>query len=139
MPSYKARVKWKGGHSGYLTCGNGAEMDFSSPPALYGTAGVMTPEDAFVSAANMCFHLMFLWAAERFKINLISYECEAEGITKDLLDKTSIFEKIILTPKIKVRNNSESEVKRALKSAEKYSLIIQSIKSELILEPEITT
>ncbi|MCL5773079.1 MAG: OsmC family protein [Firmicutes bacterium] len=139
MAGYKTWVKWKGEHKGHLNCGNGAEMDFSAPPALYGSAGVMTPEDAFVSAVNMCFHLVFLWTAERFKISLISYECEAEGITKDLVDKTSIFEKIILKPKITVRSSSESEVKRAIKSAEKYSLIIQSIKSELILEPEITT
>lgn len=97
----------------------------------------MTPEDAFVGAVNMCIHLMFLWVVEKFKINLLSYECEAEGFVEDLIDRTSLFTKIVLRPKIKVKGTSEERVRKALKLAEKYSLIAQSIKSEVVINSQI--
>ena len=137
MPTYKTKVVWTGEHWGDLTCSNGPQMKFSAPPALHGHPNVMTPEDAFVGAVNMCIHMMFLWAVEKFKIKLLFYECEAEGFVEDLIDRTSIFTKIVLRPKIRVKGDSEGRVRKALKSAEKYSLVAKSIKSEVIIEPQI--
>jgi len=137
MPAYKVISIWKGGHLGEIRCSNGARMDFSAPAALYGRPGVLTPEDAFVGALNMCFQLMFIWSVEKLQIDLASYECEAEGFVEDLLDRTSVFRKVVLRPKIRVRNCTEELVRRALSLAEKYSLVAQSIKAELIIEPEI--
>ena len=136
--TYETTVTWKGEHWGHLQCGNGPEMEFSAPPDLHGHAGVMTPEDAFVAAANMCVMMMFLWAAERFKIDLISYECKAEGEKKIELDRTEIFTKVTLWPKIRVRGAEEKRVRRALQSAIKYSLVANSIKGEILVNPEIT-
>jgi organic hydroperoxide reductase OsmC/OhrA len=135
---YETTVTWRGKHWGHLRCSNGPEMDFSAPPELQGHAGVMTPEDAFVGAVNMCVMMMFLWAAERFKLDLLSYECRAEGEKKIELDRREIFTKVTLWPKIKVRNSDEERVQRALQSATKYSLVANSIKGELNVEPEIT-
>jgi organic hydroperoxide reductase OsmC/OhrA len=136
--TYETTVTWKGEHWGHLQCGNGPEMDFSAPPDAHGHAGVMTPEDAFVAAANTCVMMMFLWAAERFKIDLLSYECRAEGEKKIELDRTEIFTRVTLWPKIKVRNADENRVRRAVQAATKYSLVANSIKGEVIVEPEIT-
>ncbi len=138
MTSYKTRAIWKGGHNGEISCSNGARLDFSAPEALYGQPNVLTPEDAFVGALNMCFQLMFIWSVEKLKINLVSYECEAEGFVEELLDRTSVFKRIILRPKIEVRDCEEKTVRRALVLAEKFSLIAQSIKSEIVIEPQIT-
>ncbi|MCJ7635330.1 OsmC family protein [Candidatus Bathyarchaeota archaeon] len=137
MTSYKTTTVWKGGHTGEITCSNDTHMDFSAPAALYGQPNVLTPEDAFVGALNMCFQLMFIWSIEKLKIDLVSYECETEGFVEDLLDRTSIFKKMVLRPKITVRNCREEMVRRALNLAEKYSLVAQSIKAELMVEPEI--
>jgi len=137
MLSYKTQVTWKGEHWGHLSCSNGAEMDFSAPPALHGHPGVMTPEDAFVAAVNTCFHMMFIWAAEKLRLNLISYECEAEGFVEDRLDKTSIFKKVILRPRIVVKGEKEEKVNKALQLARKYSLVAESIKGDVIIQPEI--
>ena len=137
MPSYNTRTVWKEGHVGEMECSNGARLDFSAPAALYGQPDVLTPEDAFVGALNMCFQLMFIWSIEKLKIDLISYECEAEGIVEELLDRTSTFKKIVLRPRIEVRNCGKEKVRRALQLAEKYSLIVQSIKAEVLIEPEI--
>jgi organic hydroperoxide reductase OsmC/OhrA len=123
--------------------GNGPEMDFSAPPDAHGQEGVLTPEDAFVAAANTCIMLMFLWSAERFRLQLVSYECRAEGTKRIELDRTEIFTELRFRPVIRVRSGDEApkEVEartgRALAAARKYSLVANSIKSEVIVEPTI--
>jgi organic hydroperoxide reductase OsmC/OhrA len=140
---YETSVKWTGGHRGHLKLGNGPEMDFSAPPASHGEAGVLTPEDAFVGAVNTCVMLMFIWAAERFRLDLVSYECRAEGTKLIELDRTEIFTTVVLRPRIAVRAGHEpreaveKRVRRALESAQKYSLVANSVKSQVTIEPDI--
>jgi organic hydroperoxide reductase OsmC/OhrA len=138
MAEYFTKAVWTGGHKGDLSCSNGAMMPFSAPADMLGEPGVLTPEDAFVGSLNSCFMLMFIWAIERLKIDLISYECKAVGYVKEFLDKTSIFEKVVLHPTIKARTCKEKDIRKALKLAEKYSLIWQSIESDVKLEPNIS-
>jgi organic hydroperoxide reductase OsmC/OhrA len=141
--TYNTTVTWKGEHWGHIKLGNGPEMDFSAPPDAQGHPGVFTPEDAFVAAANMCVMMMFIWAAERFKLKLVSYDCYAEGTKLIELDRTEIFTKLALRPKIIVRADGqdkatvEKRVQRALESARKYSLVANSIKSEIVVEPAL--
>jgi organic hydroperoxide reductase OsmC/OhrA len=112
-------------------------MDFSAPPDAHGHADVMTPEDAFVAAANTCVMMMFLWACERFKIPLVAYECRAEGTKIIELDRTELFTQVVLRPRIRVKNCDGARIRRALESAQKYSLVANSIKSQVLIEPEI--
>jgi organic hydroperoxide reductase OsmC/OhrA len=141
--TYHTRVQWTGEHWGHLTLGNGPEMKFSAPPDAQGHAGVLTPEDAYVAAANTCVMLMFIWAAERFHLNLLSYECRTEGTKLIELDRTEIFTRLRFRPVIRVgceqgqREIIEARTRRALQAAQKYSLVANSVKSELIMEPEI--
>ncbi len=141
--TYHTNVEWKGEHWGRIALGNGPEMDFSAPPDVQGHAGVLTPEDAFVAAANTCIMMMFLWAAERYKLNLLSYECRAEGKKRIELDRTETFTQLCLRPIVKIDGGSEeaatveARVHRALESARKYSLVANSVKSEIIIEPDI--
>lgn len=137
MVLYKNKVEWRGEHLGYTWCQNGMEMEFSAPPNLHGKAGVLTPEDAFVAASNTCYFMMVVWAMERFKLNLVSLHCEAEGEVEEFIDRTSWFKKVVLRPKIVVKGNSRDVIQRALDMALKYSTINQSFKSEIIITPEI--
>ena len=105
--TYEASVTWTGGHRGHLKLGNGPEMDFSAPPSSHGEAGVLTPEDAFVGAVNTCVMLMFIWGAERFKLDLASYDCRAEGTKLIELDRTEIFSRVVLKPRIVLRPGGE--------------------------------
>jgi organic hydroperoxide reductase OsmC/OhrA len=141
--SYHTTVRWKGAHWGHIVMGNGPEMDFSAPPDAQGHAGVFTPEDAFVAAANTCIMMMFIWAAERFKLDLQSYECRAEGTKLIELDRTEIFTHLRLWPVIRIAPGEEEPEKvlkrtrRALQAAQKFSLVANSIKSEIIIDPTI--
>jgi organic hydroperoxide reductase OsmC/OhrA len=140
---YHTTVNWKSEHWGHLAMGNGPEMDFSAPPDAQGHAGVLTPEDAFVAAVNTCIMMMFIWAAERFKLKLLSFECRAEGTKLIELDRTEIFTHVRLWPIVRVAASEEAvaaveaRVRRALQSAQKYSLVANSVKSEIVIEPTI--
>lgn len=138
MPKYTNKVEWRGEHSGYTWCQNGVEMPFSAPPDLHGQPNIMTPEDAFVASSNTCYFMMVVWAAERFKLDLVSLQCDAEGEVEEFIDRTSWFKKITLRPQIVVRSKSKEVVQRALDMALKYSTINQSLKSEIEIVPQIT-
>jgi organic hydroperoxide reductase OsmC/OhrA len=141
--TYHTTVTWRGDHWGHLTMGNGPQMMFSAPPDAQGHAGVLTPEDAFVAAADTCIMMMFIWATERFKLDLQSYECAAEGTKLVELDRTEIFTDLVFRPRIVVRANGEApervrkRVERALESAQKYSLVANSVRSRIVVDPTI--
>jgi organic hydroperoxide reductase OsmC/OhrA len=140
---YHTTVAWKGEHWGHVVMGNGPEMDFSAPPDAQGHTGVFTPEDAFVAAANTCVMMMFIWAAERFRLKLLSFECRTEGTKLIELDRTEIFTRLHFRPVIRIARGDENKeavearTRRALEAAQKYSLVANSVKSEIIVEPEI--
>jgi organic hydroperoxide reductase OsmC/OhrA len=141
--TYHTKVTWKGEHWGHIQMGNGPEMDFSAPPDAHGHPGVLTPEDAFVGAVNPCITMMFLWTTERFRLDLVSYECEAEGTKLIELDRTEIFTSVTLRPRIVLRTQGEERAsiekraRRALESAQKYSLVANSVKSEIRVDPVV--
>jgi organic hydroperoxide reductase OsmC/OhrA len=140
---YHTTVNWEDEHWGHIVMGNGPAMKFSAPPDAQGHAGVLTPEDAFVAAANTCIMMMFIWATERFKLNLLSYTCRAEGRKLIELDRTEIFTHLRFWPVIRVAAGGqetavvEARVRRALQSAQKYSLVANSVKSEIVVEPTV--
>lgn len=141
--TYHTTVRWTGDHWGHVVMGNGPEMQFSAPPDAHGHAGVLTPEDAFVASANTCIMMMFIWAAERFKLKLLSYECRSEGTKLIELDRTEIFTRLHFRPVIRIAAAGEpyavveGRTRRALQAAQKYSLVANSVKSEIVIEPEL--
>ena len=142
--TYHTTVRWTGDHWGQIKMGNGPQMKFSAPPDAQGHAGVLTPEDAFVAAANSCVMMMFIWATERFRLKLLSFECRTEGTKLIELDRTEIFTRLHFRPVIRIARGDENKevvearTRRALEAAQKYSLVANSVKSEIILEPEIS-
>jgi organic hydroperoxide reductase OsmC/OhrA len=142
--TYHTTVTWKGERRGHLVMGNGPEMEFSAPPDAHGHAGLLTPEDAFVGAVNSCLMLMFIWAAERFKLILLSYTCRAEGTKKIALDRTETFMRLSLRPVIGIAAGDEDpdaveiRARRAMQSAQKYSLVANSVTADVLIEPQLT-
>jgi organic hydroperoxide reductase OsmC/OhrA len=140
---YHTTVNWRGEHWGEVAMGNGPQMAFSAPPDAQGHPNVLTPEDAFVASVNSCIMLMFIWAAKRFKLDLLAYDCYAEGTKLVELDRTEIFSEVKLWPHIRIAANGEPRSKietrfnKAMAAAQKYSLVANSVKSAVIVEPEI--
>jgi hypothetical protein len=61
------------------------------------------------------------------------------------LDRTEVFTRLLFRPEIIVRIGADEDiaaterrVRKALASAQKYSLVANSVKSEIVVEPAIT-
>ena len=87
--------------------------------------------------------LMFVWAVKRFKLDLLSYECRGEGTKLIELDRTETFSELRLFPVIRIRGDGkkdgevEKRVHRALQAARKYSLVANSVKANVVIEPHV--
>lgn len=141
--TYHMTIRWTGEHWGHIVMGNGPEMPFSTPPDAQGQLGVLTP-DVFVAAVNTCIMIMSLPACERFKLKLVSFECRAEGTKLMELDRTETYTKVLLKPVIRIdaagedRPVLETRTAKALAAAHKYSLVANSVISDVVIEPEVT-
>ena len=135
---YHNTLKWKGEKKADLKfMESEQEIEVATPPEFGGHENIISPEDLFVSSANVCFMTTLLGTIKNMGVELISYESDAEGIL-ETVDKLKIFTKIIIRPKIKARE-TEEKIRMILGHAEKRCLVANSMKTQVIIEPVIMT
>lgn len=133
---YHNKLKWKGEKKANLKFQESKqEIEVATPPEFGGHEGIISPQDLFVASANACYMTTLLGTMKNMGVELISYESEAEGIL-ETVDKLKIFTKIIIRPKIKAET-TEEQIRLILKHAEKRCLVVNSMKTQVIIEPEI--
>ena len=134
---YHCTLKWKGEKKADLKfIESRQEIEVATPPEFGGHENIISPEDLFVSSANVCYMTTLLGTIKNMGVDLVSYESDAEGIL-ETVDKLKIFTKIIIRPKIKARE-TEEKIRMILGHAEKRCLVANSMKTQVIIEPEIT-
>jgi len=90
----------------------------------------------FVAALSNCTMATFLAFAERKGLALAAYSCAAEGLL-EFAEGSYRFTRVTLKPRIAVKSAEALEQAQALlESAHKKCLIANSIRSEVIIEPE---
>lgn len=135
---YHNKLKWKGEKRADLKfMESKQEIEVATPPEFGGHEKIISPQDLFVSSANVCLMTTLLGTLKNMNIELISYESEAEGIL-ETVDKLKIFTKIIIRPKIKAKT-TEEQIRLVLSHTEKRCLVMNSMKTEVIIEPKIET
>lgn len=135
---YEVAVKWDKDRIGMLASPTLQNLQVATPPEFpKGVPGIWSPEHLFVSAANSCLMTTFLSIAENSKLEFDSFSCGAKGKLEKVDGKFMISE-IELTPQIKVKNEADRErALRIIEKAEHNCLISNSMKSKIILTPEI--
>lgn len=134
MKTYGSRVRWIGEKKGELEFENGDRVDISSPVDFGGIEGLVMPEELLVASLNACLHMTFVTIAQKMRIGLLSFDCEAEGHLDDE-HKDVRFVKCILKPSVSV--GSEDDIKRAEKAmslAEGNCFISNSVNFEIVTE-----
>lgn len=136
---YKVNVEWKTGRIGIV---ESPELDdvleVATPPEFAnGVAGIWSPEHYLVAAANSCLMTTFLAIAENSKLDFIAFRSEAIGKLETVDGKYMISE-ITFNPKVTIPNENEREkALRIVVKSEAACLISNSLKSKIILQPEI--
>jgi organic hydroperoxide reductase OsmC/OhrA len=112
-------------------------IPFSAPPEFQGEPGRWTPEHFFLASVAGCFVSTFSGIANFSKFDFLSLELEAEGtIEKD--EGGWRFTRVNLRPRIKIAMEKDRErANRLLEKAEKTCLVVRSLTSRIVLEPEV--
>jgi organic hydroperoxide reductase OsmC/OhrA len=116
----------------------GTTLALSSDPAFLGDATLLNPEQLLVMAASSCQLLSFLAVAARARIDVIEYRDDAEGeMPED--DPPMRITRITLRPQIVVCEDvDEARVRHLVEVAHRECFIANSLKTELVVEPEIS-
>jgi organic hydroperoxide reductase OsmC/OhrA len=134
---FENKVVRKGKSPGKIHCQNGQVIDFSAPHELGGIQGPLTPEDAFVGSANMCFQIVFEYVSRDLGLSLLEYTCRAVGDLQ-VVDGVKRFVKITLYPEMKFAPGSNtSNLEKAISVTKRKCLVTNSMDLEIVIMPKV--
>jgi peroxiredoxin-like protein len=117
---------------GILSC-----ISFSAPPEFLGEPGRWTPEHFLVAAVASCFVSTFSGIAEKSRLELASFNLDAEGLLGSA-DGIWRFTEIKLRPVVTVlKEEDRDRAVRLLEKAEKSCLIARSLQFKVTLVPAV--
>jgi peroxiredoxin-like protein len=137
---YEVSVKWEEGRKGTMKSEVlESTIEVATPPQFAnGIEGIWSPEHLFVAAINSCLMTTFLAIAENFKLEYISFRSNAVG-KLEVVDGKYIMSELVLKPTVIIKNIEEKEKAiRVLQKSEAACLISNSVKSKIVLEPNVT-
>lgn len=135
--NFETTVVWNERFPGKLHCQNGQVIDYSAPEELEGMRGPLTPEDAFVGAANMCFQIVFEYVSRDLGMKLVEYRCRAVG-DLEVVDGTKKFVKIVLSPEMRFSPGSKvSNLEKAIAVTKRKCLVTNSMDLEVEVVPKV--
>ena len=143
---YRARCAWQGStgvgyqdygrtHAASTPPAEGA-LALSGDPAFLGAGTRMNPEQLLVLAAASCQLLSFLAVAARARLDVVSYEDDAEAEMPEANHPVRITQ-IRLHPQIVLRRGraDETRVRQLVDLAHRECYIANSLKTEITVEP----
>lgn len=135
---YNINVKWDEGRIGTLSAEALPDIKVATPPEFTkGVAGIWSPEHLFVSSVAICLMTTFVAIAENSSLPFNSFNCNAEGKLEKVDGKFMISE-IELKPEIIIPEEKYMEkAGRIIEKSDKMCLISNSVKTKIILNPEI--
>jgi len=129
--NFETTVVWKKKSPGKIFCQNGQVIDYSAPVELEGMRGPLTPEDAFVGAANMCFQIVFEYVSRDLGMKLLEYSCRAVG-DLEVVEGFKKFVKITLYPEMKFAPGSKmTNLDKAISVTRRKCLVTNSMDLEV--------
>lgn len=145
---YTATTSWRGstaaGYEAYDRAHRGsappagAALSLSADPAFRGDPSLLNPEQLVVLAASSCQLLSFLAVAARARVDVVSYEDDAEAeMPED--DGPVRLTRITLRPRIGVvEGPSTARVERLVRLAHDACFVASSLRTEVVVVPDLT-
>ncbi len=142
---YTVAVNWHNDRKGimcspelYESGGEASCISVATPPEFpKGMPGIWSPEHLFTAAVSSCLMTTFLAVAENSKLEFISFSCNSKGKLEQVEGKFLMTE-VILEPLVVIHDEKDrAKTERVLQKSEAACLISNSIKSKVIMNPEI--
>lgn len=136
---YQVDLKWKEGRIGELSSPVlDKTIECATPPEFSnGVPNIWSPEHLYTAAINSCFMATFLAIAENFKVEFNSFECKT-NIKLELIDRKYLITQAELFLKIRLKDSEQKEkALRVIEKSKENCLVTNSMKTEVIINPEI--
>lgn len=128
---FESVVEWNEGYPGRMSCQNGAELGYTPPSEFGGPKGYMSPEDAFVGSANMCFQIVFTGIARSLGIQVQRYKATAVG-KLEVVDGVRKFVSISIESEIHLESPCDAErLQKAVDAAKRKCPVANSMDLEV--------
>lgn len=135
---YSAEVKWTDEKKGNLLLDEKPDLPVATPPEFGGHDGLTSPEDLYVASAVVCIMSTFLAMGAKVKAEWKDFSCRGEGVLEKVPEGGLQFTRIDLYPKVLIEDEKHAApVNKALDLAGRYCLVTNSMKSEVVLHPEV--
>ena len=96
-------------------------------PLEYGGSGeALNPEELFVASVNSCLMLVFDHFANKYKVDLISYDSQASGEVEKTKNGLR-FTKVVVAAQVKVDDAHADKISEIAELAEKFCLVSGSL------------
>ncbi len=110
----------------------------SSDPAFLGDPKRYNPEELFLSSISSCHALWYLHLCSQHGIVVEAYEDNAKGEMEELKDGSGRFSKIVLHPKVTIRQSENKVLSQSLHyEANKMCFIANSLNVKVTHEATI--
>jgi peroxiredoxin-like protein len=137
---YAVNIDWQTERKGIISSPDAisSKIEVVTPPEFAkGIPGIWSPEHLFVASVASCLMTTFLAVAENSRLTFKSFTCKAKGKLEQNLGSFVISE-VILEPMVTIVDEMDREkVERVLEKSEAACLISNSIKSRVVMIPEI--
>jgi organic hydroperoxide reductase OsmC/OhrA len=139
MPLYYTHtLTWRDDKKGRLSAEGLPDLEVATPPEFDGPAGFWSPEQLFVASANACVMATFLAIAANSKLGFKTYSSSATGKLEKVTGGGLQITEIVIQAKVSlVQAKDKERAERVLVKAEETCLVSRSMKSRVIVEPEI--
>jgi len=131
--AYDLLLSWKEGPTGTLSAPPRPAISVGKPPQFGGTDAWWSPEHLLLASAASCLMATYLTMAEKQKLKILRYRCEASG-NVDKTDEGFRFVSVLLTTSVESTGADQEKAERLLETAKKYCLISNSLKAPVSLD-----
>lgn len=139
--TYEINLRWDSARKGTMASPDlEQEIEVATPPQFdKGIEGIWSPEHLYVASVSSCLMTTFLAIAEYSKLDFQNLEIDAVGTLEKVEGKYMVSE-IRLHPVLTIADEKYTEkAERILRKSEEACLISNSIKTKILLEPEVVT
>ena len=145
--TYTSRLSWRGstgvGYDAYdrthrvATPPADHELALSADPAFLGQPALTNPEQLLLAAASSCQLLSFLAMAARSRIDVLSYDDDADAVMPEDVRPVRIT-RITLRPRIVVAAGADlAKARKLVGRAHGACYIANTVNAEIVIEPVI--
>jgi len=133
MDVFKNELSKVGKEIATTTINGVGKVNVDAPLEYGGSGDTLNPEELLVASVNSCLMLVFDHFANKYKVDLLSYDSQASGEVEKTKNGLR-FTKIIVTAQVKVDDMHADKLSEIAELAEKFCLVSGSLNCEVVYE-----